>query len=97
MEERVITTERTIRAKRPSYEGVKMHCQIIDLDEDRTNGCKQDAVVRVTYPTGAIGDESYDLCLMHYTKCLREDVQHIDEFPDGWIQQVQYLAVTKDS
>lgn len=70
-----------------------MQCEIMDLDEDRSNGCLQDAVVRVTYPTGAIGDEWYNLCLMHYNKCLREDVQYLDEFPDGWEQRVRYLGI----
>lgn len=69
-----------------------MQCQIMDLDEDRTSNCKRDAVLRVTYPTGAIGEHWYTLCLKHYIQCLREDVHHPDEFPENWAQRVQYVG-----
>ena len=69
-----------------------MHCQIRALNEDRRYECRQDATVLATYPTGAIGEEWWYLCTLHFTKCVREDVLHPDEFPEDWTQKVKYLV-----
>ena len=66
-------------------------CQVKDLNEDE-KVCPNKADLQVTYPTGAIGDEWFYLCLEHFVESVNTDVKvPADGWPIDWVQKVRYL------
>jgi len=64
-------------------------CQYFELNEKA--GEPHPAELSVTYPTGALGPNAWNLCITHYSAMLRVD-QASGEMID-FVQEVKYLVV----
>jgi len=65
-------------------------CQYFELNE-KAGECGSSAELSVTYPTGALGPNAWNLCITHYSAMLRVD-QASGEMTD-FVQEVKYLVV----